>query len=227
MRSYFLLISVLLVAPLGAADLEKARDAQDKAKLDQLAGALTADADKKPQDAAAQYKAAVAQLYRSEVALELKDKALARSAAETGIRLAEKAVALNGGSSEYHRVLGTLCGQVIPANLLSALKYGRCAMDEVNKALQLDSKSALNHLSHGVGSYYLPEQFGGGVNLAIKSFEKAIQLNPKFADAHLWLGIALRKANRNAEARKALEKAVQLNPARTWARQQLEKTPAK
>jgi hypothetical protein len=39
------------------------------------------------------------------------------------------------------------------------------------------------------------------------------------------LGVALRKMNRNAEARKELERAVQLNPARIWAKQQLEKTP--
>lgn len=221
------LFLALVAAPAFPGELERARDAQDRAKLDQIANALSAEAEKKPQDANAQYRAAIAQLYLSEVALELRDKNVARAAAEAGIRLAERAVALNGGSSEYHRILGTLCGQVIPANLMAAFKYGRCAMDEVSRALQIDPRSGLNHLSRGVGNYYLPEQFGGGVEKAIADFQKAIQLDPKSADAHLWLGIALRKANRNSEARKALEKAVQLNPARVWARQQLEKTPAK
>jgi Flp pilus assembly protein TadD len=41
----------------------------------------------------------------------------------------------------------------------------------------------------------------------------------------MWLGIALRKAGRNAEARKELQKSVDLNPARVWAKQQLAKTP--
>ncbi len=50
-------------------------------------------------------------------------------------------------------------------------------------------------------------------------------LDANSADAHLWLGIALRKLNRNAEARKEFERAAKLNPARIWAKQQLEKTP--
>jgi Flp pilus assembly protein TadD len=61
----------------------------------------------------------------------------------------------------------------------------------------------------------------------MRDFRKAIELNPELADAHLWLGIALREANRNAEARQSLTRAVELNPQRLWAKQQLEKTPAK
>ena len=62
------------------------------------------------------------------------------------------------------------------------------------------------------------------MDLAIEDFEKAIALDAGSADAHLWLGIALRKVNRNPEARKEFERAAKLNPARVWAKQQLEKT---
>lgn len=204
---------------------KSARDAQDRGALDKIAAEAEAAAGARQDDAAAQYRAALAQLMRAEVAMELRDKNQARAAAEAGIRAAERAVALNPKSAEYHRILGTLCGQVIPANVLAGVKYGRCAMDEVNKALELDPQSAEGYMSRGVGNYYLPEAFGGGVELAIRDFQRAIQLDPKNADAHLWLGIALRKANRNPEARKALTRAVTLNPARVWARQQLDKTP--
>lgn len=207
--------------------LETARNAQDRATLERLAAEQAALAARQSSDAAAQYNAAVAQSYLAEVALELRDRNLARNAAETGIRLAERAVALNGGSSEYHRILGTLCGQVIPANVLAGLRYGRCALDEITKALELDPKSAMAYVSRGVGNYYLPPTFGGGIDPAIRDFRKAIELNPRLAEAHMWLGIALRKANRNAEAHAALRKAVELNPSRVWAKQQLEKTPAK
>jgi hypothetical protein len=46
------------------------------------------------------------------------------------------------------------------------------------------------------------------------------------SDAYLWKGIALRKVNRNAEAHQAIDKAVQLTPDWTWAKEQLQKTPA-
>jgi tetratricopeptide (TPR) repeat protein len=83
----------------------------------------------------------------------------------------------------------------------------------------------LGYVSRGVGNYYLPPQFGGGIDLALKDFDKAIALDPKSSEAYLWKGIALRKANRNAEARAALEKAIQLSPERAWAKEQLQKTP--
>jgi len=206
-------------------DLQKARDAQDKAALERYASQFAAAAAKQPNDVEAVYRQALAQSYLAEVAIETGDKGLARSAAEAGIKVAERTVALKPDYAEYRRLLGTLCGQAVPGNVLTGLKYGRCAQDEVNRAIQLDPKTALNYVSRGAGNYYLPAAMGGGVEVAIKDFEKAIELDSKSADAYLWLGIALRKANRNSDARKALEKAVSLNPARTWAKQQLAKTP--
>jgi tetratricopeptide (TPR) repeat protein len=223
-------ISVLIVLsatlPLFAGDLEKARDAQDRTALEQSLKAISDAAGKQPNDAAAQYKVALAESYLAEISIEQKDKNAARSFAENGIRAGEKAVGLKPDNSEYHRLLGTLCGQAIAGgNLLVGMKYGRCALDEVNKAIQLDPKNPLGYLSRGVGNYYLPSQFGGGVDKAIADFQKTLEMDPKIPEAHLWLGVALRKANRNADARKALEKSLQLNPNRVWAKQQLEKTP--
>jgi tetratricopeptide (TPR) repeat protein len=208
-------------------DLVAARDRQDRAALEKAARDANAAAEKQPKEAQAQFRAAEAQSYLAEVALELRDKNAARSAAETGIRAAERAVALKPGVSEYHRILGTLCGQVIPANVLLGLKYGKCARESIDRAIQLDPKSSKAYISRGVGNYYLPESFGGGVELAVRDFEKAIGLDPKSSEAHLWLGIALRKAQRNNDARKAFAKSLELNPNRTWAKQQLDKTPAR
>ena len=211
---------------LGGADLEKARDGQDRAALDQLTIQFSSAAQKQPNDANAQYRLALAQSYLAEVAIEVRDKNQAHTAAEAGIKAAEHAVALKPDNSEYHRILGTLCGQAVSANVLQGLKFGRCATEEVNKALQLDPKASLNFVSRGIGNYYLPPGLGGGVELAIKDFQKAIELDPQSAEAHLWLGLAFRKVQRNAEARKEFQKSIEANPARVWAKQQLEKTPA-
>jgi len=227
MFRFTIAIIVWTLPGFAATDLDKARDAQDRTALGNLARDFAAAADKKPQDPAGHYKAAQAHSYLAEVAIEQRDKNAGRSAAETGIKAAQRAVDLDGNNAEYHRLLGALCGQSVSANVLTGLKYGKCALDEVNKAVQLNPKNSLAYLSRGVGYYYLPPQFGGGIDTAIKDIQKAIELDPKSAEAHLWFGIVLRKANRNAEAHKELEKAVQLNSNRVWAKQQLEKTPAK
>ena len=222
--SGFLLLLLFAGAP-GGSDLEKARDAQDRPALDRLASQSSSVAQGKSNDAAAQYKLALAESYVAEVAIEVHDKNAAHNAAETGIDAAKKAVALKGDAAEYHRLLGTLCGQAISANVLQGMKYGHCAQDEVNKAVQLDPKASVNYLARGVGNYYLPQGLGGGMDLAVKDFLKAAELDPQSAEAQLWLGLALRKQNKNTDARKAFQKAIELNPARVWAKQQLEKTP--
>jgi tetratricopeptide (TPR) repeat protein len=228
MRIYLLALSGVLVAAsatLDDSDLLKARDHQDRAGLDKIAGDARALADKQPNDPTAQYRLALAESYSAEVAIELHDKAGAKNAAQAGMDAATKAVSMKPDSAEYQRVLGTLCGQMVSSSSLAGLKYGKCALDSVDKALELDPKSSMAYLSHGVGNYYLPQAFGGGMDLAIKDFRKAIELNPKNADAWLWLGVALRRSNQPAEAQKAFAKSLEINPNRVWARQQLEKTP--
>lgn len=223
-----MLTLILLLAGTAAAvpsDLESARDRQDRAALEQAVARLAAAAGKAPANARVQYEAALAASYLAEVSLELRDKAGAQRAAENGIPFAEKAVGLESARAEYHRILGTLCGQVIPANVLAGFRHGKRAREEIDRAIELDPKSARAYLSRGVGNYYLPEPLGPGLDTAIQDFQKAISLDPRLADAHLWLGLALRKGNRNAEARQAFTRALQLNPDRAWTKQQLEKTP--
>jgi tetratricopeptide (TPR) repeat protein len=229
MKPLFLISILSGVLVAGASfddsDLLKARDHQDRAALDKLASESRATADKQPNDAAANYRLALAESYSAEVAIELHDKTGAKNAAQSGMDAATKAVSIKPDSADYQRVLGTLCGQMVSSSSLAGLKYAKCALDSVNKAIELDPKSSMAYLSHGVGNYYLPQAFGGGIDLAIKDFRKAIDLNPKNADAWLWLGVALRRSNQPAEAQKAFEKSLEINPNRVWARQQLDKTP--
>jgi tetratricopeptide (TPR) repeat protein len=222
MRVLFSLICAGMV--FGAADpvLEDARNRQDRAALERAGEAKS----KAAKNATGHYEAALAYSYLSEVALELRDKRQARTAAQLGITSAKEALRLAPANPEYHRLLGTLCGQIIPADPMAGFQHGRCAKEEIEKALQMDPQSAYAWLSSGIGKFYLPAMFGGGVDLAMKDFQKAVSLDPKLPDAWLWIGLAHRKGNRNADARQALQKARSLNPDRLWIRQQLEKTPA-
>jgi tetratricopeptide (TPR) repeat protein len=221
--------AILLLASvvLAADDLDKLRDHQDRPGLDARATALQSAAEKTPNDATGWYRAAIAYAYVAEVAMETRDKNGAQRAAEVGAGDAEKAIALNGKVADYYRVLGTLCGQVIPANPLAGiLSYGKRAKDALDKAIEMDPKSARAFVAHGVGYYYLPANFGGGPDNAIKDFRQALALDPKSAEAYLWMGIAMKKQHQNAQAREALAKSLQLDPDRAWTKDQLEKTPA-
>jgi Tfp pilus assembly protein PilF len=158
--------------------------------------------------------------------IELRERKPARPVAEQGMKFGEKAVELDGSSAEHYRVLATLYGQAI-TDLMTGLSYGPKAKNAMNKAMERAPKSSMVWVGQGVGNYYLPAALGGGTANAITALRKAIELDPKNAEAYLWLGVSLRKDGKDAEARQALTKALELNPNRVWVKQQLEKTPAK
>ncbi len=224
------IVPIFFIAAVGLCfatdDLDHLRDGQDRPGLDARAAALHAAAEKTPNDPTGWYRAAIAYSYAAEVAMEVRDKAGAQKAAEAGVPDAQKAIELNGKNADYYRVLGTLCGQVIPANpVVGALVYGKRAKEALDKAVEMDPKSPRAFVAHGVGYYYLPTNFGGGPENAIKDFKQALTLDPKSAEAWLWMGIALKKDHQNAKAREALTRSLQIDPDRAWAKSELEKTP--
>lgn len=218
---------ILTTACLASDDLARLRDRQDQPALEKSAAALHADAEKSSNDANRWYRSAVAYSYLAEVTYEKHDKAASERAAETGVKDAEKAIEINPKIGDYYRVLGTLCGQVIPANpIMGALAYGKRAKEALDRAIEMDPKSSEAHVAHGVGFYYLPTNFGGGPDNAMKDYRQAIALDPKNAEAYLWLGVAYAKQHQNAQAREAFTKSLQLDPDRVWTKEQLAKLPA-
>ena len=223
------MLVLLLAGFLAAATpspLETARDLQDRAALEKIVNDSADAAAKVPNDADAQYRVALASSYLAEVEIEQHNKKPAPVAAERGIKAAEKAVSLKPDMAEYYRVLATLYGQAI-TDIMSGLSYGPKAKEAVNKAVEKAPNSSSVYVARGVGNYYLPAQLGGGPAGAIPDFQKAIQLDPKNAEAYLWLGVSLRQAKQDTEARQAFQKSLALNPNRVWVKQQLDKTPAK
>jgi tetratricopeptide (TPR) repeat protein len=220
---------VLLLAGFMAAapsTLETARDAEDRPALEKMVADYSAAAAKAPKDAEAQYRGALACSYLAEIAIEQRDRKLGQQTAERGMVFGERAITLKPESAEYYRVLGTLYGQAI-IDLSSGLNYGPKAKEAINKAVEKAPKSSAVYVARGVGNYYLPAMLGGGPKLASDDFRKAIQLDSKNAEAYLWLGLSLRKENKDAEARQAFTKSLELNPNRFWTRQQLAKMPGK
>ena len=82
------MIALLMAALLAAgapSPLEAARDHQDRAALQKMLNEYAAAAAKAPRDAAAQRRVVLAASYLAEVQQELRDKKMARQAAEQGI----------------------------------------------------------------------------------------------------------------------------------------------
>src|SRR5579862_3007953 len=137
MKALIAASALFAIGGFNESDLIKARDRQDKPALEKVVGDLKAAADKDSKDPAAQYRLALAESYTAEVAIETHDKATAKTAAQAGIDAAQRAVDLKPDSSEYQRILGTLCGQAISGMGLTGLKYGKCALTAVDKAIEL------------------------------------------------------------------------------------------
>jgi tetratricopeptide (TPR) repeat protein len=226
MRLFTLLFTAVSLLAAADGSLEKARDLQDRPAIEKMVPAFQAAVAKAPTDAEAHYRLALAYSYLAEVSQELKDKGAAGSAAENGIKVIEAAIAINPSKGEYYRLLSTLDGQIIPARgALAGFTFGKRAKEALAKAKQLDPKSATVFVAEGVGNYYLPEALGGGPAIAVQDFQHALELDPKSAEAYMWMGLAYRRAHKNAEAREAFNKSLALNPRRVWTKQQLEKTP--
>ena len=152
------MLAIFIAAFMAAAapsPLEMARDKQDRAALTEMAAQAGAAAAKAPNDAEAQYHAALANSYLAEVAIELRDRKAGRQTAEQGIKFAEKAVALKPANAEYYRILGTLYGQAV-TDIMSGLSYGPKAKDAINKAVEKAPKSSMMYVARGVGNYYRP-----------------------------------------------------------------------
>jgi tetratricopeptide (TPR) repeat protein len=218
-------IAALLFAA-NPSPLDTARDRQDPATLGKLLDAAARSAEKAPNDAQAQYQAALAASCLAAVHVELHDRKSARAAAERGIVFGERAVSLKPDIGEYYRVLGALYGQAV-TDLISGLRYGPKARDAISKAVEKSPHSSNVYVARGVGNLYLPSQLGGGAGAAIPDFRKAIEIDPQNAEAWVYLGVALRMDKKEDDARRAFNKALELNPNRFWVRQLLVKSPEK
>src|SRR4051794_2300450 len=179
---FALTIALAAIAAAAPVSLETARDSQNRVMLQQMVTQLAAAADKAPNDHTAQYSLATACSYLAEVMIEQRERKPARTVAEQGIKAAEKAAALQPQSADYHRILGTLYGQAI-TDVMSGLSYGPKAKASIAKAMELAPKSSMVWVAQGVGNYYLPAALGGGAPNAIVSLRKAIELDPKNAEA--------------------------------------------
>jgi TolB-like protein/Flp pilus assembly protein TadD len=76
------------------------------------------------------------------------------------------------------------------------------------KALELDSSLAEAHTSLAWANFHYDHDFA----TAEKEFERAIELNPRYATAHHWFGMCLAMMGRYEEGYTELKRAIRLDP---------------
>lgn len=143
---------------------------------------------------------------------------------EEGVKVAKKSVELNDSSSDSHCLLASFYGRLIALKGgMAGMTYGPLNEEEIQKALRLNTQNANAHLELGISRVNTPPQFGGDLEVGVKSIEKAISLDPKLDMAYYHLGRALMKKGEKERAREVLQKGLQINPANGFIKRALEK----
>ena len=144
----------------------------------------------------------------------------------------EKAIKIDPQFAEAYAILGGVYGMKA-AGMFSGMKYGGKAKRAMAKARELQPESPRTYLIDGIGDYYKPKLFGGGLKNALEAFEKAVELfkdydspkhlNPDWgeAEAHAWLGQVYLDIGNKKLAQDHIQKAAELCPDFVWVNSQL------
>ena len=127
-------------------------------------------------------------------------------------------------------IMGLMIG--LSGNPLSGMTLGPKASGLLDRAKDLEPKNPRVWLISGMSAMFTPKMFGGGTDKAEQELKKAIALfetdrpvapAPSWghADAFIWLGQALQKNEKIADARAAYQKALELQPGNQWVQRVL------
>jgi Flp pilus assembly protein TadD len=193
-----------------------AQDARDRADAGALREGVARAEKANPGDLEGWLQIALFEHWMVEVGRLHKDDALAREAAKAGIAAATKAVEVAPQSSEAHRLLGQLRGELIPYVFMGGLRYGGSASRELETALKLDPKSPDAYIGLAIAKLKAPRAFGGDPEKAVELLRTAVSLDPSSDTAEVWLALAYTSAHKRAEALQEITKARALNPNRLF-----------
>ena len=194
--------------------LEVARAARDRGN----AAIIRQEIGHAKQDASFQGQIRTALLYSwlCEALYGVEDQKGVKQAAQAGVEAAERAARLQPNSSEAHRLIGDLLGQMIPFVFGGGMRYGARSTREVDKALELDPSNVDAHIARATSYLFTPAMFGGSKQKALEHLKKAIEIDPACDTAHLWLAQVYQEMKDNTKALAELEAARRINPNRGY-----------
>ncbi len=131
--------------------------------------------------------------------------------AEEGIVYAEKSIALKDNISESHRVYGALISNRI-SGMVSGMRNGSLAEEQVNIALELDSNNVMAHIENARMYINKPGILGGDVDKGIEILNRVIKDNPGLEKGYINLGIAYQENDETEKAINTFRKLLEINP---------------
>ena len=135
------------------------------------------------------------------------------------------------GNAEAYALRGTVIGERI-GGFFGGMFLGPKAGSSLKRAFALEGENPRVALQRGIGFFYTPKTFGGGLLNAEAELQRARDLfagedpeadwpNWGRIDTLAWLGIVLAKQDRIEAARKMFDEALAREPEHQWVRNEL------
>jgi tetratricopeptide (TPR) repeat protein len=137
-----------------------------------------------------------------------------------------------GPLAETYALLGSVYGLRIGENPALGASLGDRIDDLQAQARSLDAENPRVWLLRGIGDFFTPEAYGGGISAARAALERAAAAferdtpeppEPRWgrADVHAWLGQVHQAAGETELAREQYQKALGIDPDYAWVRDRL------
>ena len=144
----------------------------------------------------------------------------------------ERAVELDPDFADAYALLCGVYGMKA-SGMFSGIKYGKKANQALAKAQKLDPQNPRMYLIDGMGNYYKPKLFGGGIVNAqeailtslnlFESHSSENEIAPDWgkAEAHAWLANIFFSLNNNEKSHEHILKALTIAPNFVWVNEEL------
>ncbi|MEQ8905524.1 tetratricopeptide repeat protein [Ekhidna sp.] len=147
------------------------------------------------------------------------------------VELLEKLIEENPEWGEPRAVLSSTYGLVMAYSPMKGMFLGMKSSSLMEEAMRLQPESPLVQKLFAGSKLYTPEMFGGDPEVAVSTFQKALEIyeqsdtteNWLYLDTMMGLALAYRKTDQNEKAKATLERAVAIEPQYHWAKSVLEK----
>ncbi|NVK24273.1 MAG: tetratricopeptide repeat protein [Gammaproteobacteria bacterium] len=199
-------------------------------QIEQAAGSLNINQLMEIKDSLQGYDRALAH-YRLALSANLTEQTkLAKQSINLAIELLEELNEQDQNNTELLALLAQSYGYKIALEPIKGVYYGPKSAATLAKAEELDPNNPRVLLVKGIAALNTPAMFGGNMETAYESFNKAIDAYPQdthsdfhwgHAEAYTWRGLIHMKNGHSELAKSDWQTALTLNPDYGWAKSML------